>query len=208
MPSPTALVHRSSRKRNSRWLDTTHSQAIRDARRAIFLVRPIQSAAQRTHRIARWGASMLIYVGDEQHGGIHFEARVDSLTFLKNFHRPAEQLGNQCVRFSSFRGFGERVSRLVILPWIPLRAFNRLKVKATATATMTQNPEDVRVPIKLTSPELLSNLIGIEAMPTTPTILASNHPAFLFQTSSAERRAITFDQNNRMTRRVAAAITL
>jgi LuxR family maltose regulon positive regulatory protein len=34
-----------------------------DPRRAISLVRPIQSAAQRTHRIARWGASTLIYAG-------------------------------------------------------------------------------------------------------------------------------------------------
>jgi LuxR family maltose regulon positive regulatory protein len=34
-----------------------------DPRRAISLVRPIQSAAQRTHRTARWGASMLIYAG-------------------------------------------------------------------------------------------------------------------------------------------------
>jgi LuxR family transcriptional regulator, maltose regulon positive regulatory protein len=34
-----------------------------DPQRAISLVRPIQSAAQRTHRVARWGASMLIYAG-------------------------------------------------------------------------------------------------------------------------------------------------
>jgi LuxR family transcriptional regulator, maltose regulon positive regulatory protein len=34
-----------------------------ESQRAISLVRPIQSAAQRTHRIARWGISTLIYAG-------------------------------------------------------------------------------------------------------------------------------------------------